>query len=75
VCESYYCGYCRQFTNDWIATERRNGEVLRRAGAAAPLTGRLRAWLLLLRTAVAPARRKYDSVGIVARKKSYSHKD
>jgi SAM-dependent methyltransferase len=75
VCESYYSGYCRQFTNDWIATERRNGEVLRKAGAAAPLTGRLRSWLLLLRTAVAPARRKYDSVGIVARKKSHSRQD
>ncbi|MCI0574306.1 MAG: class I SAM-dependent methyltransferase [Myxococcaceae bacterium] len=66
-----YAHYCRQFTNDWIATERSLWRALVSATQVphprpSP-NSKLRAWLLLAATLFAPARRKYDSVRVVAR--------
>lgn len=56
-----YCGYTRQFGAEWCAAERTIGE---RLGVRVPGGGRLR---LLLRTALAGAGSKYDSVRMVGR--------
>ena len=64
-----YGYYHRQFTNDWIALEGRLWDAL--AGSSSeplpPRNSRLRAWALLLKTWIGPARYKYDSVQVVAR--------
>jgi SAM-dependent methyltransferase len=69
----YYHGYCRQFMNEWINTERRIWDAIARSGLEAiprPVkNSRLGAWLLLARTAFAPPGPKYDSVGVIARKR------
>jgi 2-polyprenyl-3-methyl-5-hydroxy-6-metoxy-1,4-benzoquinol methylase len=63
-----YCEYTRQFSNSWIATERRIWDRL----TAAPITpmprqnSKLRAWALLLSTCLGPAKIKYDSVRVIA---------
>jgi 2-polyprenyl-3-methyl-5-hydroxy-6-metoxy-1,4-benzoquinol methylase len=57
-----YARYVRQFANATIANERRIREVI----GFGPWNSKLRAWLLLALTALAPARFKYDSVRIVA---------
>jgi SAM-dependent methyltransferase len=68
----YYSGYCRQFSNEWINTERRIWDAIERSGAEAwprPVkNSRARSWKLLARTAWAREQIKYDSVGIVAEK-------
>jgi 2-polyprenyl-3-methyl-5-hydroxy-6-metoxy-1,4-benzoquinol methylase len=68
----YYCGYYRQFTNEWINTERRIGEAVERSGQPAvppPVkNSRARAWALLAATAFARPPRKYDAVGVIARR-------
>jgi 2-polyprenyl-3-methyl-5-hydroxy-6-metoxy-1,4-benzoquinol methylase len=65
----YFSGYCRYFDDSYIATEQRIYDRLAAMpggahGATRNSAGR--AWRLLARTALAPARVKYDSVGIVA---------
>jgi len=72
VVSTSYAGYSRQFSNDWIATERRSWERLMDA-AAAPQprprrNSKVRAWLMLAATALVPADRKYDSVRVIARR-------
>ncbi len=68
--ELYYRGFCRQFSNQWINTERRIGDaILRAGGEAVPFPARnsgSRAWKLLARSAWASKERKYDAVGIIA---------
>lgn len=67
-----YRGYCRQFQRSWLA----NKEQIRQAFAGRDHHGRFaaranveaRAWKLLLKTILATAERKYDSVRVVARK-------
>jgi 2-polyprenyl-3-methyl-5-hydroxy-6-metoxy-1,4-benzoquinol methylase len=65
-----YGHYYRQFTNSWIATERKLWRNLMQ-GASRPspepqLNSRLRAWWLLAATMVAPREQKYDSVMVIA---------
>jgi hypothetical protein len=63
-------GYTRQFLPDWIADEAVIEAVLagRRAEEARNQRHVWRALRLLLRTALAPASQKYDSVRLVCRK-------
>ncbi len=64
--------YCRQFTNEWINTERRIYDAIVRTKSSATKNlrqnSRLRAWRLLARTALARAEAKYDQVGIIAQR-------
>lgn len=67
----FFSGYCRQFENGWINTERRIWDALARHGgppAGSSRNSPLRAWGLLARTAFAAKGTKYDSVGIIAEK-------
>jgi SAM-dependent methyltransferase len=70
----YYSHYHRQFSNDWINTERRIWDALQRIGEGAyPLpvkNSKFRSWTLLLRTVWASKAKKYDTVGVVAEKLS-----
>ncbi len=61
-----YAGYFRQFTRHWMESER---AIRDRLGLARPWTGfgLLNAVSLLAGTALAPPRRRYDSVRIIAR--------
>ena len=59
-----YVGYARQFSNDWINSERRVAEVV--APSYAAHLGPGGAWQLLLRTMLASPKRKYDSLRIHA---------
>jgi SAM-dependent methyltransferase len=58
-----YRGYTRQFTAEWIRNQERIGIIMR---PGSPVTGMRLYWHYFLRTFAAPARRKYDSVRIVA---------
>jgi 2-polyprenyl-3-methyl-5-hydroxy-6-metoxy-1,4-benzoquinol methylase len=66
----YYANFHRQFDNAWINDERKL--FTRLMGEAskpqpAPMrNSRWRSWALLLATLCLPARRKYDSVGVIA---------
>lgn len=63
-----YWGYCRQFLPDWLAAEAQIGALFEGETAADPARmarHRLRAWGLLARSALAPARHKYDSVRLI----------
>ena len=72
VRKSFFNGYCRQFDNALINTERRIGEFIARSKKPArptvALNSRYRAWQLLLHSAWAQPERKYDSLGIIAEK-------
>jgi SAM-dependent methyltransferase len=57
-----YVRYCAQFMNLTISEERRSRQTL----GFGPWNSKAKAWLLLVMTAFAPARLKYDSVRIVA---------
>lgn len=74
VAGTFYNGYCRYFSNSYIATEQRIYDKLQEhLGAVPPGTarnGRWRAWWLLARTMFAKAAHKYDSVGVVARRRA-----
>lgn len=59
--EVYYCGFCREMTNDWIATEARIWQLMPQG----PKPSKIRAWGLLARAAFTPRRFKYDSVRVV----------
>jgi len=65
----YFAGYCRYFSDSYIATEQRTYDRLAAlpGGAhGATRNSAARAWRLLARSAFAPPRLKYDSVGLVA---------
>jgi SAM-dependent methyltransferase len=65
----YFSGYCRYFSDSYIATEQRTYDRLAALPGGAHDATRnsaARAWRLLGRTALAAPARKYDSVGIVA---------
>jgi 2-polyprenyl-3-methyl-5-hydroxy-6-metoxy-1,4-benzoquinol methylase len=69
---TWYAQFCRQFLNEWIATERMLWRNLR-SGTETPRplpppNSRARAWALLARSLLAPDERRYDSVGLVARR-------
>ena len=67
VCRAYHSGYCRYFSNTYIATEQKIHDKLAAVGATdSTRNSQRRAWGLLARTALAPAGQKYDSVGLVA---------
>jgi SAM-dependent methyltransferase len=66
--QAFFNEYCRYFADGYIADEQRIFDHLAGAGPAVRNSNG-RAWRLLLRTAVADARAKYDCVGIVAVKK------
>lgn len=70
--KTFFSGYCRQFSNAWIETERRIHRAIVTEGARAtpPMmpNSKSRAWRLLIRTAFASASSKYDSVAVVGRK-------
>jgi 2-polyprenyl-3-methyl-5-hydroxy-6-metoxy-1,4-benzoquinol methylase len=65
-----FSGYTRQFKREWLETE----QTIRTACAAVATSpaprrsARLDAWKLLAATAFVPARYKYDSVRLIARK-------
>lgn len=62
---AYFSGYCRYFSDSFVATEQRIHDRL--AGAMPSVrNSRWLAWKLLARTALAKAGDKYDSVGIIA---------
>ncbi len=62
---SFFNEYCRYFADDYIAIEQR---IFDHLGGAQPATrnSSARAWQLLLKTAGAPRRLKYDCVGLIA---------
>jgi SAM-dependent methyltransferase len=62
---AFFNEYCRYFADGYIATEQRIHDHL---GGAQPALrhSAARSWRLLLKTAWAPARIKYDCVGVVA---------
>ncbi len=62
---SFFCEYCRYFTDDYIALEQRIFDHLGGAGPALRNSS-ARSWRLLLKTAWAAPRIKYDCVGVVA---------
>lgn len=68
VVESAFRGYCRQFSGEWLATERRNRCVHapgdRRTGR---LAASLEGWKLLARTWNAAPEKKYDSIRLLLR--------
>lgn len=62
---TFFNEYCRYFADAYIALEQRIFDHL--AGAQPALrNSAARSWRLLLRTLAAPARSKYDCVGVVA---------
>lgn len=64
---AYFSGYCRYFSESYIATEQRIHDRLAAAGATeSTRNSRGRSWRMLAKTAFGPPARKYDSVGIVA---------
>jgi SAM-dependent methyltransferase len=68
--QTYFAGFCRYFTDSYIATEQRIFDQLAavpNGPADSTRNSQARAWQLLARTAFSRARIKYDSVGIVAR--------
>ncbi len=69
---TFFNGYCRQFSNAWIQTERRiHRAIVTEAPHSTPSmrpNSKSRAWRLLIRTAFASASSKYDSVAVVGRK-------
>ncbi len=62
---AFFNEYCRYFADGYIGTEQR---IFDHLGGAQPAVrnSAARAWRLLLKTAWAPARIKYDCVGVVA---------
>ena len=63
--QTTFSGYCRYFSDAYIATEQHIFDHLpHKEGAARNST--MRSWLLLARTAFAPSERKYDAVGAIA---------
>jgi 2-polyprenyl-3-methyl-5-hydroxy-6-metoxy-1,4-benzoquinol methylase len=62
---SFFNEYCRYFADGYIAVEQR---IFDHLGGAQPAlrNSPARAWRLLLKTAWAPARIKYDCVGLIA---------
>jgi len=73
VKDVYHWGFSRQFRNEWINTESRTWDALQQVeGKPVPRAiknTKLRAWSLLLATAFASQRRKYDSVGVIAERR------
>ena len=67
VDRTYFSGFCRYFSDTYIATEQKIHDRLVAIGAADSIrNSTARTWRLLARTAFAPPRQKYDSVGLVA---------
>jgi len=62
-----YAGYFRQFTADWIGAEQGIRDAFAEAYTGVRRNSAAQAWGLLAGTALAPTRRKYDSVRVVAR--------
>jgi SAM-dependent methyltransferase len=68
--QTYFAGFCRYFSDSYIATEQRIFDHLATVPdgpADSTRNSQARAWQLLAKTAFAGARTKYDSIGIVAR--------
>jgi SAM-dependent methyltransferase len=64
---TYFGGYTRYFGESYIATEQRIHDRLAAIGTnSSTRNSPALAWKLLTKTALAPAVRKYDSVGLVA---------
>ncbi len=65
-----YTGYARQFFPEWIHIEQRIFDILEKNSASGHIlpsrNSARKAWLLLLRTALASKARKYDSVRVIA---------
>jgi SAM-dependent methyltransferase len=64
-----FCGYARQFSLDWVGTERQIWDCMRRVAPHHPLPPRnssWKAWRLLAATLLAPRGRKYDSARVLA---------
>lgn len=69
VAGDYFCGFTRHFSNSWRAEENRIRAGLVAWGETAripPAHTRIRSWLLLAETMLAPKAAKYDSVGVFA---------
>ncbi len=68
VSESYR-GFCRQFSNSWLATEEEVWQSFRSCeeGKAIRPNFKLRSWKLLMRSLVTSNLNKYDSVRIIAK--------
>lgn len=72
----FFGGYFRQFSNEWIDTERRIYDAIVRHSPTPPPhlrpNSRARAWWLLARTIFASKRSKYDQVGMIAERAELS---
>lgn len=68
VLRTRFTGYTRQFSDHWLGMQHRISERCGgRAGGCAEPWRPMRLWGLALRTMLASPRRKYDSVGVLAR--------
>ncbi len=69
VSRTYFSGFCRDFSDSYIATEQRIfdqlGKRSREHGPARRNSG-VRSWCLLAKAAFATPRKKYDSIGMIA---------
>lgn len=65
-----FCGYTRQFSNQWIEMEQKIWDQFRAVNVSSnqlpKRNSRWRAWSLLLNTFLARAEAKYDSVRLIA---------
>lgn len=69
VNRTHFSGFCRVFSDSYIATEKRIFDQLEnnnRISILAKRNSNIRSWSLLARTAFSDPREKYDSVGIIA---------
>jgi SAM-dependent methyltransferase len=69
IFKTYFSGYCRYYSDAYIATEQRiydNLPTAARGLAGTKRNSNARAWALLAKSALARPRRKYDTLGIIA---------
>jgi SAM-dependent methyltransferase len=69
VISEKYSGFCRQFSNSWLATEEEVWQSFRGCDKRKAIKPdfKLRAWKLLVRSLIASNVTKYDSVRIIAK--------
>jgi len=67
VTKIYYRGFCRQFSNAWLNTEKEIWQAFNDNSKATP-DFKLRSLWFLLRSMIVPKERKYDSVRVIVKK-------
>ncbi|MEO8308116.1 MAG: class I SAM-dependent methyltransferase [Pseudomonadota bacterium] len=65
---SYFSGYCRYFSDGYVATEQLIHDRLPAGSHPSIRNSAARSWKMLSRTFAAEPVRKYDSIGVVAEK-------